>query len=157
MSHLEKILDETFGKKKPKQGEVAVERLHPPMAPPNIIDENVGLDHIPEWMRKEKPIASEKSVKYGDKVSDLSKSVKLTDTGSKLAIDYHRIADLATFERFMIEAIKIIIPGFQGVPTRVSKKEMTKVFNQRVSDYGSVVKEYEAKLAKIQEKRVDDD
>ena len=123
------IYKELLGFKKMQK--VAKERLHPPMA----------------------PIASEKSVlKSGDKDSDLPKSVKLTDTDSKLAIDYHRIADLATFERFMIEAIKIIVPGFQGVHTRVSKSKMTKEFNQRIVNYGSVVKEYEVKLAKIKEK-----
>ena len=33
MSHLEKILDETFGIKKPKQIEVSLERLNPPQKP----------------------------------------------------------------------------------------------------------------------------
>ena len=122
-----------------KMLEISLERLHPPMAP--------------------KPIASETTVGGNAALSISQVAVREAPlkTASKLAIDYHRIADLATFERFLIEAIKIIIPGFQGVSTRVSKKKMTTVFNERVvANYGSVVKEFEAKVAKLKEKKEKD-
>ena len=63
-------------------------------------------------------------------------------------IDFNRIANLSTFQRFIIEAIKITIPGFKGVPSRGKKEFMAKEFNSRVNDYRNVINELNEVLKK---------
>jgi len=95
---LEKILDETFGKKKPKQVELSVERLNPPMAPPKVEKSVVDTSLKPVSPRDEgltdsiilvQPIVSEKSDSYetsemkGTKKANLGIKVN-ENTDSKL-------------------------------------------------------------------------
>jgi len=100
-----------------------LENLHPPM----IGEKTVVLSGT----------GSFKS--YG---ADSSTALKPTD----MDIDFTRIANLSTFQRFIIEAIKISVPGFKGVPTRGKKEIMAKEFNKRASNYRLVMTELKEKL-----------
>ena len=68
---------------------------------------------------------------------------------SKPIIDFTRIANLSTFQRFLIEAIKISVPGFEGVTTRGKKETIAKEFNKRASDYRLVMTELKERLKEL--------
>ena len=170
MSHLEKILDETFGKKKPKQVEVSLERLHPPMAPPNTVfneDKQEYSYEVSVDLRKgiypNESIASEKEVNL-EASSSLNES-RMGSTpisgnvqsiaDSKLAIDFSYLANNSSFQRAIMEFIKKFVPGFENVKHRGSKEVMTKSFNKNAQNYTNVMNEYKEKVKKLQEKRVE--
>ena len=48
-------------------------------------------------------------------------------------IDWNRITQLSSFQRFIIDAIKISVPGFKGIPTRKPKPVMQREFNKRAA------------------------
>ena len=75
-------------------------------------------------------------------------TVGSVDSKTFRGIDFNRIANLSTFQRFIIEAIKITIPGFKGVPSRGKKEFMAKEFNSRVNDYRNVINELNEVLKK---------
>lgn len=76
------------------------------------------------------------------------------DSKTFMGIDFNRIANLSTFQRFIIEAIKITIPGFKGVPSRGKKEIMAKEFNSRVNDYRNVINELNEVLKKRRENEI---
>ena len=160
MSHLEKILEETFGKKKPKQVEVSLERLHPPMAPPNTVfneDKQEYSYEVSVDLRKgiypNESIASEKSDSgriQGESRTALPSNLKVATSDSKLAIDFSYLANNSSFQRGIMEFIKKFVPGLENVDARGTKQVMAKSFDQNAHNYREVMKELKLKL---QEKR----
>jgi len=143
MSHLEKILDETFGKKKPKQVEVSLERLHPPMAPKVVVSE------------KEVNLEASSSLNESRMGSTPISGNVQSIADSKLAIDFSYLANNSSFQRAIMEFIKKFVPGFENVKHRGSKEVMTKSFNKNAQNYTNVMNEYKEKVKKLQEKRVE--
>ena len=95
------------------------------------------------------PPKVEKTVGVDVDVNKPRKSCSTTiDSKTFRGIDFNRIANLSTFQRFIIEAIKITIPGFKGVPSRGKKEFMAKEFNSRVNDYRDVINELNEVLKK---------
>ncbi len=96
------------------------------------------------------PIIGEKTVEMrrSQNLSEPSQKSNIS-TDSKPIIDFTRIANLSTFQRFLIEAIKISVPGFEGVTTRGKKETIAKEFNERASDYRLVMTELKAKLKEL--------
>lgn len=103
----------------------------------------------------------------GDSVGELNPSVALRASvpipvvlkpppeiiiPTELGINFNRIANLSTFQRFIIEAIKISVPGFEGVPSRGKKEVMAIKFNQRIADYRDVMKELKEKFKERNER-----
>lgn len=105
MSHLDKILDKTFGKNK--------EELIPPRA----------------------PIISETSVEmdvYKPKVAGI-KEYSQTDSKPIIASNFFRAcADNTDFQRFITWAIKQLDPLFKGITTRDNSQMLTQL-NERSS------------------------
>lgn len=72
---------------------------------------------------------------------------------SELDIDFNRIANLSSFQRFFIEAIKQVFPNvFKSVDPRASKKETAKQFNKRKQYMRDCVSEFKGLLNKVSEK-----
>jgi len=162
------------GKKDKKLGE-----LHPPMAPPKCdhdrdehgICKKCGslIPDISEGFYRKK-IGLDESEQYSvrNHYDDAFESLAHA-TPKPAEIDFERIAKLMTFERFLIDAIKIIVPGFKGVPTRAKREVMKGEFDKRVKqikevsdivtemrrakvgDYREVMKELKEKLAQKKE------
>ena len=100
------------------------------------------------------PPKVETSVATSGELGGISEKIphdSLTDSRTFMGIDFNRIANLSTFQRFIIEAIKITIPGFKGVPSRGKKEIMAKEFNSRVNDYRNVINELNEVLKKRRE------
>lgn len=63
-------------------------------------------------------------------------------------IDFVAIAKLSSFQRFFVEALKKVVPGFENVPVRGSKEVMTTKFNQNLANYKEVMTELKMVLKK---------
>lgn len=118
MSNLDDMLDEAFGKKKPKIVEVAIKRgilptgqLYPP---PNVV-----VDF---------------SAMTGNKP---------TIPGG---IDFSYLANNSSFQRGIMEFIKRFVPGMENIKHRGSKEVMKQSFNQNAHNYKQVMTELKEKL-----------
>ena len=67
-------------------------------------------------------------------------------------IDFKKLASLSTFQRFIVEVVKHIIPGFRGVPSRGKKTIMAQKFNERLADYKEVLAELKERLKERENK-----
>jgi hypothetical protein len=143
MPKIEELLDDIFGKKKPEQVKVALERLNPP---PELKDGWVPLEYGHKTF--DRPVV-ETSV-----IPEASGSVVESRVGSSPAqpeligapIDskttdlmtlkdaLHEWADLLSTERSFLALIKKVSPGFEGVNNRLPKDAMNKEFSRRQKD-----------------------
>ena len=94
----------------------ALEKPHPPIAPPKTIKkENLSP---PGSVTKKVP-------------------------QEEFSINFDRIARLSTFERFLIDAVKIMFPQLKGISTRTSKEVMSKAFTERITEIDKAVSLFE--------------
>ena len=137
MSHLKKILDETFGKKKPKQVEVSLERLTPPRAPkpipPNLMKSIMSHEIEPMIKGGKRVISSEQSVEQAkaesERRSEVSESQEITD--SKLGIDpFVWLSSNHSFQMVLYEFMKKFAPGLERIKTRGTKKVLRNSFSK---------------------------
>ena len=57
-------------------------------------------------------------------------------------IDFNKIANNSSFQRFIIETIKMSVPQLKGVDPRLSKKGVQKAFNQKIKEIDKAVVMY---------------
>ena len=126
MSKLDKALEKTFGKKKPKIVQNAVERLNPPPPPP-----------IP---------------RTPPRTEALDSMVHATYNLQPKGIDFSYLANNSSFQRAIMEFIKKFVPGFENVKHRGSKEVMKQSFNQNAHNYQKVMIELKEKLAERRKK-----
>lgn len=69
--------------------------------------------------------------------------------GEMLDIDFNRIANLSSFQRFFIEAIKQVFPNvFKSVDPRASKEKTAEQFNKRKAFMKDCMTEFKGLLEK---------
>ena len=54
-------------------------------------------------------------------------------------IDFNKIASNSSFQRFIVEAIKMSVPQLKGVSARLSKEGVNKAFNQKIKEIDKAV------------------
>ncbi len=58
-------------------------------------------------------------------------------------IDFNKIANNSSFQRFIIEAIKMSVPQLKNISARTSKEVMSKAFNERITEIDNAVNVYD--------------
>lgn len=58
-------------------------------------------------------------------------------------IDFNKIANNSSFQRFIIEAIRMSVPQLKKVNIRTSRDVMSKAFNERITEIDDAVKIYD--------------
>lgn len=85
---------------------------------------------------------------------------------SKLAPDFNQshlswtdakqwLLDNSSFDRALMEFVKKVVPGLEGVDVRGSKKVMVKSFNKNVQNFRGVMNEFKEKVQKLRGKRIE--
>ena len=136
-------LEEEIRKKFGKMQKVAIERLHPPMAPKviNRVELSVREDHYKE-------ISSEKSVGGGSSDFEGLLPSDIT-TDSKLGIDYEKIARSSEFQRF----IYFILTGKTHRGSLQKLKQEVKIVKSKYeSAYKGVMSEFKSKVERMRKK-----
>ena len=54
-------------------------------------------------------------------------------------IDFNKIANNSSFQRFIVEAIKMSVPQLKGINARTSKNIMSKAFNEKITEIDQAV------------------
>ena len=94
-----------------------VEKLQPPIAPPKPIKK--------QDLKQPKP------------------QIKKTVPPEEFFVDFNKIANNSSFQRFIIEAIKMCVPQLKSVSARTSREIMSKAFNERITEIDKAVNVYE--------------
>ena len=58
-------------------------------------------------------------------------------------IDFNKIANNSSFQRFIVEAIKMSVPQLKNVNARTSREVMSKAFNKRITEIDNAVNVYD--------------
>ena len=58
-------------------------------------------------------------------------------------IDFNKIANNSSFQRFIVEAIKMCVPQLKSVSARTSGEVMSKAFNERIDEIDKAVNVYD--------------
>lgn len=58
-------------------------------------------------------------------------------------IDFNKIANNSSFQRFIVEAIKMSVPQLKNISARTSKEVMSKAFNERITEIDNAVNVYD--------------
>ena len=106
MSHLEKILDEAFGNKKPKIVKVAIERLRPPREVETSVDALDGKTETP------------------------MSSIQANSKTSEMELDFSYLTNNSSFQRAITEFFKKFAVGFEKIKVRGTKKQIQDSFSQ---------------------------
>ena len=131
MGKLDDVLDEVFGKKKPKIVENSIKRI-------KVVDP--GQLNPP-------PAIQYEEVKNAD-----IRDMPYTKALEKRGIDFSYLANNSSFQRAIMEFIKKFVPGMEAIKPRASKEVMNQSFNQNASNYREVMKELKEKLAERRKK-----
>ncbi|GAI71109.1 unnamed protein product [marine sediment metagenome] len=90
-----------------------------------------------------------------EKFEELEKPVKIQDLKppkpiiieevpeEEFFIDFNRIANNSSFQRFILETIKTCVPHLKSVSVRTSKDIMSKNFSNKITEIGQAVKVYD--------------
>lgn len=58
-------------------------------------------------------------------------------------IDFNKIANNSSFQRFIVEAIKMCVPQLKSISARTSGEVMSKAFNERITEIDKAVNVYD--------------
>ena len=113
-------------RRKIKEQEKKKEALsHPPMAPK--LEELAKLKPPPKSILKKPP----------------SREIpEIEPLEEEFFIDFDKIANLSSFQRWVVEAIKISVPQLSGVSARLSKEGVKKAYNQKIKEIDKAVVMY---------------
>lgn len=68
---------------------------------------------------------------------------KIPQDQEEFFIDFNKIANNSSFQRFIIEAIKMSVPQLKNVSARTSKEVMNKAFSIRINEIDNAVNVYD--------------
>lgn len=65
---------------------------------------------------------------------------KIAQDQEEFFIDFNKIANNSSFQRFIVEAIKMCVPQLKGVSARTSKEVMNKDFTNKINEIDTAIK-----------------
>lgn len=103
---------------------------HPPIAP------------TPKISPKPEKTKPTKTIPQSKKKPPTRAIPEIEPLEEEFLIDFNKIANNSSFQRFIIETIKMSVPQLKGVDPRLSKKAVQKAYNQKIKEIDKAVVMY---------------
>lgn len=99
-------------------------------------------DKFKDFSKPKPPIAPSKPIKKQDLKPPRKPPIKKVPQ-EEFFIDFNKIANNSSFQRFIVEAIKMSVPQLKNISARTSKEVMSNAFSKRITEIDKAVSLYE--------------